>query len=72
MTLVMPDDMDTSVLPPGFEAEPPKPLFIKGGTEDQYKEYMVSRLKYETWENQLLLYYRRNPDWAAAHSKKKQ
>jgi len=68
--LVMPEDIDKSVLPPGFEKEPPPPVFVKGGTEDQYKDFMVARLKYETWENQLLLYYRRHPDWAAAHSKK--
>jgi len=70
-TMIMPEDMDTTVLPPGFEAEPALPNFIKGGTEEQYKAYMVSKLKHETWENQLLLYYRRNPDWAAAHTKKR-
>lgn len=32
---------------------------------------MVAKLQHETWENQLLLYYRKNPDWAKAHMKQK-
>jgi len=53
------DDLDKENLPDGFEEPPPKPEARKGMSEQEYKEYMISKLKYETWENKLLLYHRK-------------
>jgi len=53
------DDIDRENLPPGFEDPPPKPEGRKGMSEAEYKEFMIAKLKYETWENKLLLYYRK-------------
>jgi len=53
---INPDSFNENNLPPGFEAAPQKPLFKQGGTEAEYKAYMVQRYEYETWENKLTLY----------------
>ena len=34
--------------------EPDKPIYEGGGSEAEYKAYMVARLEYETWENRTL------------------
>jgi len=60
------EDLDKTRLPPGFPAEPPKPVYTGSippagkQEEESYKEYMRSRLAYEQWENSLLLWHRRN------------
>lgn len=50
------DSYNEQNLPPYFEKAPPKPQFEKGGTEEQYKAYMVAKYEYETWENKLVLW----------------
>jgi len=52
-------DIDFVNLPPGFDPAPPKPAARKGMSEDEYKEYMRNKLAYESWENKLLLFYRK-------------
>jgi len=54
------ETIDRGNLPPGFPPEPPKPFFREGGSEEEYKDYMRQRLKYEEWENNLLLWHRKN------------
>jgi len=34
---------------------PPKPTFSPGGSEEEYKKYMISKYDYEAWENNILL-----------------
>jgi len=34
---------------------PPKPAFRPGGSEDEYKKYMVEKYEFEAWENQVIL-----------------
>jgi hypothetical protein len=50
------DTYNENNLPPSFEKGPPKPHFEKGGTEEQYKAYMIQKYEYETWENKLVLW----------------
>jgi hypothetical protein len=50
------DSYNENNLPPNFERGPPKPHFEKGGTEDQYKAYMIQKYEFETWENKLVLW----------------
>jgi len=50
------DTYNENNLPPGFDRGPPKPHFEKGGTEEQYKAYMIQKYEYETWENKLVLW----------------
>lgn len=38
---------------------PPKPTFSPGGTENEYKRYMLAKYDYEAWENNLILLSRR-------------
>jgi len=38
---------------------PPKPTFRPGGTEEEYKQYMVAKYDYETWENSIILLARK-------------
>lgn len=50
------DQYNETNLPPGFEKGPPKPHFEKGGTEEQYKAYMIAKYEYETFENRIVLW----------------
>jgi hypothetical protein len=50
------DSYNEQNLPPGFDKGPGKPHFEKGGTEEQYKAYMIAKYEYETWENKLVLW----------------
>jgi hypothetical protein len=50
------DSYNETNLPPNFEKGPPKPHFEKGGTEEQYKAYMIAKYEFETWENKLVLW----------------
>jgi len=50
------DAFNEQNLPPNFERGPLKPHFEKGGTEEQYKAYMITKYEYETWENKLILW----------------
>jgi len=38
---------------------PPKPSFSPGGTEEEYKRYMISKYDYEAWENNIILLSRK-------------
>jgi len=43
-----------------------KPSFKEGGSMGEYKQYMIDRLKYEEWENSILLMAKKNEkrsDW---------
>jgi len=54
------ENIDRVHLPPGFQPEPPKPVFREGGQREEYIAYMRERLLYEEWENSLLLWYRKS------------
>jgi len=54
------ENIDRVNLPPGFPPEPPKPVFREGGSEEEYKEYMKTRYKYEEWENSLLVWHHKH------------
>jgi len=51
-----PDSFNENNIPPGFDPAPPKPVYVKGSTQEQYKAYMVAKYEYETWENKLILH----------------
>eukprot|EP01125_Pyxidicula_operculata_P000318 TRINITY_DN10373_c0_g1_i1.p2 TRINITY_DN10373_c0_g1~~TRINITY_DN10373_c0_g1_i1.p2 ORF type:complete len:114 (+),score=45.19 TRINITY_DN10373_c0_g1_i1:41-382(+) len=54
--------VDVNNLPDGFPPAPKKTDKFEGGGEDEYKEWMRQRMKYEKWENSLTLYKMREKD----------
>eukprot|EP01120_Amphizonella_sp_Union-15-10_P001687 TRINITY_DN11839_c0_g1_i1.p1 TRINITY_DN11839_c0_g1~~TRINITY_DN11839_c0_g1_i1.p1 ORF type:complete len:618 (-),score=133.26 TRINITY_DN11839_c0_g1_i1:9-1862(-) len=42
-----------------FPSEPPKPFWKLGGTEYEYKQFMIAKYKHEQWENSAILFKRR-------------
>eukprot|EP01110_Echinostelium_bisporum_P006859 TRINITY_DN26857_c0_g1_i1.p1 TRINITY_DN26857_c0_g1~~TRINITY_DN26857_c0_g1_i1.p1 ORF type:complete len:106 (-),score=25.15 TRINITY_DN26857_c0_g1_i1:88-405(-) len=44
---------------------PPKPTFRPGGSEDEYKNYMLQKYEYEAWENATILLSRKLRQQAA-------
>jgi hypothetical protein len=52
------DAFSETNLPPQFEPAPVKPVAQSRSemTEDSYKQYMVRKYEYETWENKLILW----------------
>lgn len=53
------DEINENNLPEGYPEPPPIPVFQKGGSEAEYKEYMIKRYEREAWENKLILYKRK-------------
>lgn len=59
-TLIPADSIDENNLPPGYPPFPPKvEAFKKGGSEEQYKVWMVDRYNREAAENALIVYKRK-------------
>jgi len=58
-----PDPAPTSSGSNGGELEfpppPPKPAWKQGGTQAEYKQFMINRYKYEQWENAKILHRRK-------------
>lgn len=52
------EDLAKQQHPPPF----PKPEFKKGGSKDEYKEFMIKKFEYEAWENSIVLLARKLKD----------
>eukprot|EP01128_Nolandella_sp_AFSM9_P002529 TRINITY_DN12894_c0_g1_i1.p1 TRINITY_DN12894_c0_g1~~TRINITY_DN12894_c0_g1_i1.p1 ORF type:complete len:694 (-),score=154.81 TRINITY_DN12894_c0_g1_i1:174-2255(-) len=51
------DSLNENNLPPNFSGYPGgRPTFEEGGSEEAYKQFMISKYEYETWENKLILW----------------